>query len=399
MIWYAVNRLRWVFLSTMVGLFAGFSASVFLFVLDRITALREAYPQLIWGLPLGGLLSGYLYWRLGKNAAGGSTLIIEAVHDPEKVVPFRMAPLILVGTVLTHLFGGSAGREGAAVQMSASLSAQLSRWFHIRPEEKKILLMAGTGAGFGATVGAPWAGFIFGLEVIRLRGGERFVAVLECWVASFFAYSMTRFIHAPHLHLPKIALPEFQLPTLLGVVVAGLCFGLVARAFVLCTHFIQNRLKLFPLFPPLGVAGMGMLLPVLYLWEGSLRYAGLGSSVIQQAFESKLSIVDPFYKLVFTALTVGGGFKGGEFVPLVFMGATLGNVLGQWLALPTSFVAALGYVAVFGGAAKTPLACTCLAIELFGGSIGLYALIACGVSFWVAGDHGIYIAQKNDDLS
>ncbi len=393
MVQLVMERLRWVFLSVMIGLFAGLSAACFLFLLDGVTDFRVSHPELIWGLPLGGLISGFIYWRYGKQASGGNALIIDAVHDPKKVVPLRMAPLILISTVLTHLFGGSAGREGAAVQMSASLSVQLSRWFDIRPEEKRILLMAGMGAGFGATVGAPWAGFVFGLEVIRLPQ-RRLFAALECWVASFVGYGVTRVIHVPHPHLPKLIIPQFLPWTVFGVILAGVAFGFLARVFVFLSHGLQTRLRAFPIFPPLIPAVLGAVLAALYFLTDSLKYGGLGLSVIEQALSSRTPVFDPFYKLGFTVLTVGGGFKGGEYVPLVFMGSTLGNALGQWLALSPPFFAALGYVAVFGGASKTPFACACLGMELFGFWLGPYALLACWISYKIAGDHGIYHSPR-----
>ncbi len=386
-------RAKWVVLSSVVGLFAGVSAAAFLFLLDHVTALRENHPQWIWGLPVGGLLSGYLYWRFGKGVSGGNGLILDAIHDPQKVVPFRMAPLILCGTLLTHLFGGSAGREGAAVQMSASLSAQLARWFPMGLDEKRILLMAGMGAGFGATVGVPWAGSIFGLEVIR-SSRFRILAFLECGIASFVGYGVTQVLQAPHPHLPAVAVPDFLPKTWLAVAFTGWICGWFGRLFVTGTHAIQNHLQRFvkdlALFPPLMTAGMGAVVAGLSFWEGSFRYAGLGLSTIRAALEGQTSVFDPLGKLVLTALTVGAGFKGGEYVPLVFMGATLGNSLGPVLGVSPQFLAAVGYVAVFAGASKTPLACSALAMGLFGFTLGPYALLACGLSAWVSGDLSIY---------
>ncbi len=378
-----------IFLGVLVGGFAGGSAATFLFLLNWVTDYRESHPLLIWAMPLGGLMTGFMYWHFGKAASGGNVLVIDAIHEPKKGVPLRMAPLILVSTVLTHLFGGSAGREGAAVQMSASLSVQLAGAFHLADKDRRILLMAGTGAGFGATVGAPWAGFIFGLEVLRFKG-DRLFAALECWVASFVGYGFTRWIGAPHPDLTAVRIPDLNFYFLVGVLLVGISSGVVARGFIALTHAIQKSLARLSIFPPLVPAGMGMVLPILYFWEGSLKYAGLGLSTIESALHSQVSILDPIYKWVFTGLTVGSGFKGGEYVPLVFIGSTLGNALGQALALPQGFLAALGYVAVFGGAAQTPLACACLAMELFGSSIGPFALVACGLSFWLAGEQGIY---------
>ncbi len=383
------RSLQRVVLGSLAGLLAGLSGIVFILLPNWLNELREVHPLLIWGLPLGGLLSGLLYSWIGKEASRGNVLVMEAIHDLNKKIPIRMAPLILVGTCLTHLFGGSAGREGAAVQMSASLSGQLGRWFCLTELENRSLLVAAVGAGFGSAVGAPWAGFVFGLELLRL---ERFClkALLECGIASWVGVSVTRLLNAPHPHFPPIKMPPFHLQTLLSVVLAGLCFGVFSRIFVWVTHRVQIHLKSVPIFPPFIPAAAGLVLAVLYSLEGSFRYAGLGLSTIQSAFHSQVSFLAPIYKLGFTALTVGAGFKGGEYVPLVFMGSTLGSALSSWLLLPSSFLASLGYVALFGGAAQTPIACTVLAMELFGGSMGPYTLVVCGMSFWIGERQGIY---------
>ena len=181
---------RWLLISALVGVFAGVAAVVFLSLLSGVTELYREHPQIVWALPLGGFLVGYLYFLYGQDVAAGNNLILDEIHDPKRVVPFRMAPLVLFGTMVTHLFGGSAGREGAAVQISASLADQLSKPFRLGSSERKAVLMAGAGAGFGAAIGAPWAGVIFGMEVIQV-GRLRPYAVLECFIASFVAFYMT----------------------------------------------------------------------------------------------------------------------------------------------------------------------------------------------------------------
>ncbi len=303
-----------------------------------------------------------------------------------------MAPFILAGTVLTHLFGGSAGREGTAVQMGASLADQLSKFFKIDPVERKILLTAGAGAGFGAAIGAPWAGVIFGMEVINV-GRLRLFALFECFIASFVGFYTTKFLGAPHTHYPSVVIPNFEWNLLIYVAVAGVLFGLSAQVFTRFTHVVEHTCQRWITYPPVRPLLAGVLLILLYWLEGSYQYDGLGLQYIQQALVQQGEWHVPLYKGFFTALTVGSGFKGGEFIPLVYIGSTLGSALAQILPVAAPFLAALGFAAVFGGASNTPIACSLMATEIFGLQIAPYALLACFMSYYFSGHSGIYRSQ------
>ncbi len=387
------NRyIRWSLFSVLSGLLAGLAATVFLWLLDWATNTREMNPAIIWALPIAGLVVGLIYHRYGKDVAGGSNLIIDEIHDPKKVVPMTMAPFILFGTVVTHLFGGSAGREGTAVQMGASLSDQLSRFFRIEPEERKILLTTGAGAGFAAAIGTPWAGVIFGMEVVR-AGRLRPFAVFESVLASFTGYLLTKLLHAPHSVFPAIEVGAFSWMTLLWIALAGIAFGFSAQIFVRLTHSveaIQHKIK----YPPLKPFLAGILLVVLYYMLGTYRYAGLGIPVIRESLTQAVSFLDPALKAILTAITVGSGFKGGEFIPLVFVGTTLGSALSTLIPVSVSILGACGFAAVFGGAANTPIACSVMAIEIFGIEIAPYAIIACYISYMCSGGRSIYRSQR-----
>lgn len=384
---------QWSILSALCGLLSGLAATLFLVLLDIATRFRLAHPYVIGALPIGGFLVGWLYFHFGKDVAGGNNLIIDEIHDPQKTIPFRMAPFVLLGTLVTHLFGGSAGREGTAVQMGASLSDQLSRFFHIAPEKRKVLLVAGAGAGFGAAVGAPWAGMIFGMEVINI-GKLKLFAWAECFIASFVGYYTTHLLGAPHTIYPTVEIPDLDGKAALWVCVAGIAFGLSTRVFVALTHAVERTQAALLRYPPLKPALGGLLLVALFSLEGSLRYTGLGIASIQEAFVNPASFKDPMLKTFFTSLTIGSGFKGGEFIPLVFIGATLGSALSILLPLSFQLLASLGFAAVFAGAANTPLACSLMAMELFGYRIAPYALIACFMSYYVSSHKGIYQSQK-----
>ena len=387
------HYIRWTLFSLICGIFSALAASFFLVVLNWATNTRELNPSIIWALPLVGFFIGWIYHQFGKNIAAGNNLIIDEIHNPQKIIPLRMAPFILVGTVLTHLFGGSAGREGTAVQMGASLADQISHFFKVNAEERKILLAAGAGAGFGAAIGAPWAGMIFGMEVIYV-GKLRLFAWFECFIASFTAYYLATFIGAPHTYYPPVSIPNFDFQILLFVAIAGIPFGIAAMLFTMFAHFIEKTQGKFISYPPLKPLIGGLLLICFFYLEGSYRYTGLGIPIIQEALSTPSKFYDPIWKTFFTALTVGSGFKGGEFIPLVFIGTTLGSALGFFLHVSFSLLAALGFAAVFGAAANTPIACTLMAMEIFGWKIGPYAFIACFTAYYFSGHHGIYRSQK-----
>jgi H+/Cl- antiporter ClcA len=380
-------------LSLIVGILAGIAATAFLASLAWATHTREMYPVLIYGLPLVGLLIGWVYHDIGRDSAPGNNLVLDEIHEPSKTLPLKMAPLILISTVLTHLFGGSAGREGTAVQMGASLADQLTRF--VPKKERRFLLRAGMGAGFGAAIGAPWAGAVFGLEVLY-TGRFEFEGWLENLLASFAAFGTTLVLHAPHTHYPQIHPPLFSLSGLLAAGMCGIAFGLTSRLFVWLTHLLERAEAKLIRRPPLKPFVVGFFLIAFYFLVGN-RYAGLGLPVIQQALTDPVSIKDPLWKSIATILTIGSGFKGGEFIPLVFIGTTLGSALAA-LLVPTAqqILPAVGFAAVFGSAANTPLACTIMAVEIFDWSIAPYALIGCYIAYWVSGRKGIYRTQKEN---
>lgn len=385
--------LRWSFYSVLIGMLSGIAAAIFLSSLNWATSYRESNIWIIWLLPLAGLFIGYYYHKYGKRAEGGTGLILEEIHNPTHIIPLRMAPFVLIGTVITHLFGGSAGREGTAVQMGSTLADQLSHFFHIEPEERKILLIAGAGAGFSAAIGAPWAGTIFGLEVIQI-GRLRFFALFECFISSFVAFYTCRELGAPHSHFPEVAGVIFNSTTIGSVILAGLVFGIAANIFVRLTHFIERLQKKFIKIPAVRPLIAGCLIVVLYYLEGSYRYVGLGIPYIQQSFAQSASWFDPILKIIFTALTIGSGYKGGEFVPLVFIGTTLGSFISTLLPISLPLTTALGFASVFGAAANTPIACAIMASEIFGWELAPYAFLCCWVAYFMTGHLGIYKNQK-----
>ncbi len=384
---------RWLPICILVGIFAGSASALLLVSLNIATDFRERHLWIIWLLAPAGFLVGLMYHRLGRSVEAGNNLILEEIHNPQQTVPLRMTPLILLGTFLTHLFGGSAGREGTAVQTGASLADQLSRPLRLGPEDRRILLMTGVSAGFGSVFGTPMAGAIFGLEVLSV-GELNYQALAPCVLASFAGDLATRAWRVQHTVYRVASVPAVSMEGIFAAIAAGVVFGVVAMLFAKATHSISSALKHKVPYGPLRPALGGAVVSLAVFSLGTTKYIGLGIPTIVASFDSRLPVYDWFAKFVFTAVTLGSGFKGGEVTPLFFIGSTLGNTLSHLLPLPPSLLAGMGFVAVFAGAANTPIASTFMAVELFGAEAGAFAGIACVVSYLCSGHSGIYHAQR-----
>ena len=386
--------LRWGIVGSLIGLLGGAASAVFLLSLDWATQTHLDHPWLLYLLPLGGAAIILIYRFAGGGCEAGNNLILESIHDHKTRVPARLAPVILIATVATHLFGGSAGREGTAVQMGGSLAAWIGRKLALTPHLTRIGLMAGISAGFGAVFGTPLAGMIFGLEVLAV-GRLRYDALLPCLVAALVGDWTCTGLGVAHSSYAISSTPDFDAFAIAKILIAIPLFGIVSVVFTEATHGVKTIVdRLVPwstVRPMLG----GAIVILLVFLVGTRDYLGLGLPMIAACFRPEGVVLAAFaWKLVFTAITLGTGFKGGEVTPLFFIGAALGCTLGRLLGLPTDFMAALGFVAVFAAAANTPLACVLMAIELFGHQYAVWFALACCGSYLCSTHRGIYHAQR-----
>lgn len=406
----ALYVLKWFCLSAPVAAVTGSACALFLWLLEKATITRFENTWLLFALPFAGILISLLYNRLGSSAEGGNNLLMDAIHgqnigDSAVVVPRRMAPVILAATVITHLFGGSAGREGTAVQMGGSIASTMGRWFDLDRSDMRILLMVGISAGFGGVFGTPLTGTVFAMEVLAV-GRMNYDALIPCLIGAIIGdwACVAWGIHHTHYSISASAdMQSYSLSWMLAAktALAASLFGLTSVLFAEMTHGIGNLFKKTVKQPYLRPFAGGIIVIAMTYMLGTTDYLGLGvipaspySVTISSCFSPDgAGIFSWWWKLLFTAVTLGSGFKGGEVTPLFFIGAALGNILGRLLGAPVDLFAGLGFVAVFAGASNTPLACTIMGIELFGSQYSVYFAIACFLSYLCSGHSGIYLSQ------
>lgn len=393
-------------LTLLGGILIGVVCAGFLWSLEAVTKVRFDHPWLLYLLPLAGVAVAWLYHRHGGESEGGNNLILDRIHDPGGGVPRRMAPLVLLGTLATHLCGGSAGREGTAVQMGGGIASAVGRHCRLTPVQLQTLLMTGVAAGFGAVFGTPLAGAVFAVEVAVI-GRPKLHALPLCLLASYVADWACAATGAGHTHYhirEVVAGPDTSAGLILlgKLLLASVAFGLMSRIFSQACHALSAAFKRWISLPLLRPGVGGCVVIGLFFATGTADYLGLGVwspdpgavSLVSFFSSGEIHPWSWWWKFVFTAVTVSSGFKGGEVTPLFFIGAALGNALAGVMGAPPGFFAAMGFVAVFAGASNTPLACTLMGIELFGMEYSLPLVMACFVAFLCSGQVGIYRSQR-----
>lgn len=385
--------LKWLLIGSLIGIFIGGVIAIFLKSLEWATDYRVNHGFILFLLPIGGALVSFLYHKFGRNSVKGNNLIIENINDYCGDVPLRMVPLVFFGTVVTHFFGGSAGREGTGVQIGASIAETIGKLLKLNKEDSKIMLMAGVSGGFSAIFGTPLAGTIFGLEVSVL-GKMSYEALIPSFFASIVGNEVVKILGVHHSHYKVLGVPDISVIIILKVIISAICFGLASRLFSELTHKLKGLFsKKFKNTSLKSFVG-GCIVILLVFLVGSRKYLGLSLPLLSEAFDGHVSPFDFLGKLIFTSITLGAGYQGGEVTPLFVIGSTLGNTLSGILNLSPSFLASLGLVGVFAGATNTPIASFVLGIELFGVEGAPYLFMACAISYIFSGHTGIYSSQK-----
>ena len=388
---YMIRFFKWVLLCIIIGALTGTAAAFFLMSLDVVTQYRETHQWIIYSLPIIGFAIGAMYHYYGGEASKGNNLLLEEHQSPQATIPFRMAPLVYIGTILTHLAGGSAGREGTALQMGGAIADQFTKLFKCNTEERKTILMVGISAGFAAVFGTPMAGAFFALELMLFKN-SRLANIMPSFAAAYIAHYTCLAMGVHHTQYTIDAIPVINVSSIISTLIAGLIFGLAALLFSkinLIWSWFFHKLRYAPLRPLIG----GIVLIVAISILGTTKYIGLGIPTIVESFTNPVGKYDFLIKILLTTFTLSAGFKGGEVTPLFFIGATLGNILIWLIPLPMALLAGMGFVAVFAGATNCVIASIILGIELVGIKAGLFIGIASITSYFTSGPNGIYPAQ------
>jgi H+/Cl- antiporter ClcA len=382
---------RWVALAVVVGVLSGLLSAAFLESLDWATNTRNSNNWLVFTLPVAGLIVGGLYHYVGRGLERGTNLIIDQIHSHSQWVPFRLTPLIFGASVISHVAGGSTGREGAALQFAAGVTDPISKKLKLPPADRSLMLITAIAGGFGSVFGVPVTGAVFALEVQRV-GRVRYDALVPAFVASFIGDAVVRGLSVHHTHYPLFPSVNWNWATGGRVAAFGLIAGLVALLFVQLTHTVKKiSAKYISWYPARPLVG-GIILAVLVLACGWRDYQGLSIPLALEAMNGSAA-GQWGTKLLLTSLTIGSGFVGGEFIPLFVIGALAGASYAHITGANVALFAMVGAVAVLAGATNAPLACTLLGIELFGGNGIVLFAVACAAAYATSGHTGIYHAQ------
>lgn len=390
---YAKTFIKWLICSAIIGITCGAVGTAFHYSVEYVTQFRSGHRGIIFLLPAAGLLIVFLYRAGGIKHDKGTNLVIGSIRNPEYNVPFRMAPLIFITTVITHLFGGSAGREGAALQIGGSLGASIGKLIKMDDNDKHIMTLCGMSAVFAALFGTPVTAALFSVEVISI-GILYYSALVPCILSATISYAITEKFHITPTYFILNQVPEMSLATGIRVIILSIAAAVLSILFCMSMQVIGKTFKKYLKNQYLRILVGGVLLVLLTLAVRCNDYNGAGMNIIEQAIHGTAKPEAFILKLLFTCITIGCGFRGGEIVPSFFIGATFGCTLGGWIGLDPGFGAAMGLVCLFCGVVNCPLASLVLSIELFGASGILLFAIGCSVSYMLSGYYSLYSEQK-----
>ena len=387
--------LKWILLSGVIGVGIGLIASGFAHVITYATVFREANRWIILGLPLGGMIIVQLYETMGQANNTGTDMVLVNVRKTDGIMPGRVAPLILVSTAITHLFGGSSGREGAALQFGASLGDWFARKIRLNDSDRHVVMLAGMSAAFSALFGTPMAAAIFPMEVVSV-GVMYYTALVPCVFSSFIAQRVSVLCGVRTLSVPYLVefVPDFYGIAVVKAVILATCAAIVGASFCLALHKCNEKLKdrFHNPYLRITVGGVGVIL--LWLLVRTDDYLGLGGEVIARSFETPAGWWVFALKIIFTCMTLCAGYKGGEIVPSLFIGATLGSAMSVIVGLPVDVAAACGMAGVFCAVTNSPITSLLLAFELFGPNGMPFYCVVVAVSYLLSGYYSLYHEQR-----
>ncbi len=384
---------RWLILGCVIGITVGLVGLGFHLALEQVTFLRQEHDFLLWLLPVGGLVIVGLYCAAGLQNDRGTNFILVAVRSNEKL-SLLTAPLIFISTIITHLLGGSVGREGAALQLGGCIASSIGRWVHLNEKDERIITMCGMSAGFSALFGTPVTAVVFAMEVITV-GVMHYSAIVPCILAALIGAGLSAWAGvAPASYVLAGVPAQIDFAVCLQVALLGLGCALLSMVFCLCMEGVGKAYQKYLPNRWIRIFAGGCLVIALTYLSGCRDYNGAGMDIIALAMQGEAKPEAFLLKIIFTAVTLGAGYKGGEIVPSFFVGATFGCVAGSVLGLSPSFAAGLGLAGLFCGVTNSPLAAILLCVELYGaGGLPYYALV-CAISYMLSGYYGLYSEQK-----
>jgi H+/Cl- antiporter ClcA len=387
-----VVSVKWVIFAIIVGLVVGLCGTAFYYGMTLVTLLRAQNPWLIFLLPVGGFIIVGLYHLFHDEKDSGTNLVISAIHSGDEL-PFRMAPLIFISTLITHLFGGSAGREGAALQMGGSIGNTLGKIFRFDEKDKHVMIMCGMSAAFSALFGTPMAAAIFSMEMISV-GIMYYIALVPCVISSLVAHGIANYFGITNELFLIDEIPTFGIVSSIKVSILAILCALVSILFCVMLHQSEALYKRFFKNPYIRAVVGGVLVVLLTLLVGNQNYNGTGITIIDQCINGTVRPEAFLLKIIFTALTLGAGYKGGEIVPSFFTGAAFGCLFGNLLGFSPTLCAAVGMTSVFCGVTNCPITSLLISFELFGYDGMPYFLLSVAFSYMLSGYFGLYRSQK-----
>ena len=390
---YAKIFLKWCIIATVIGTLCGAVGTAFHYSVEYVTGVRENHSFIINFLPFAGLIIVFLYRVSGMKHDKGTNLVIGSIRDQNLTIPFKMAPLIFISTVITHMFGGSAGREGAALQLGGSMGSTIGKLFKLSDDDRHIMTLCGMSAVFAALFGTPITATLFSMEVISI-GILYFCALVPCALSAIIAYAITCAFNITPTNFVLKQVPEINIEIGLKVGVLGICCAVLAVLFCMLMHMASDFFKHFFKNQYLRIFVGGLSIVILTHLIGNTDYNGAGMGIITNAIHGDAKPYAFLLKMLFTCVTIGCGFRGGEIVPAFFIGSTFGCALGNLMGLDPATSAAVGLVCFFCAVVNCPLTSILLGIELFGSDGLILFAIACAISYMMSGYYSLYSEQK-----